>query len=384
MIAAGFLLLSGCQPGNHSGEVSLGGVDPAPLLAKIPAELKYKPKPEDPAAQERYVRASRLAAKDALARQNSYGGGQMPLLPGTLVELRKILKEGPVELGYDELLDDQNLGFVPYQNTDVGSLLAAAGAAEIRSGNKADGIEDIILSIKWGLQVNDPISEIGPLSYERTRMAQEVFMMPGLTRADKVKILAAYPTEAELAEMQRDQIKLALEDKVYALAALEAPRKDLVISRIGISNGYAPTVMKQASKSPILVPPHGTLDREATLEGLIQLAKHAYDQADVTLPSGMVTQPPMLQELVKWVPRMPMGLRTSSSKERQAVEKKVKIYVEEMNKGENTLGRQFLQSGFQVGYGGIAQIRQTIQNLRASIDQATPAPGRQAPQLRAR
>lgn len=366
-------ILTGCQQSQPSIGLPPGAVDPSPLLAKIPAELRHRPKPEDTAAQDRYVRACRLAAKDSAAQEGANrGANQLPCMPSTLVELRKILKEGPVELGYDELLDEQGMGYPSFRTPDVGTLLAAAGTVEIRSGQKAEGIEDIILSIKWNRQVSDPLAEFGPISFEMTRQAQEAFMLAGLTRADRLKILAAYPSDSELAEMQREQIKLALEDRVYALAALQAPRKDLLIGRIGVAYGFGGAIRTRPDRSPIAVPPHGTLNREETLDGLIKLAQLAYDQADASLPTGYTAQPPMLTELVKWVPRLPAGLRTNSAKERHAVEKKVKAYVEEMNKGENTLGRQFLQSGLQIASGRIAQLRQTVQHLRASLDQTPP------------
>lgn len=380
------LIAAGCQQGSGSGSAAVsivpGGVDPGPLLAKIPAELRVTEKPEDPAAQQRYIDATRLLKKDAIARQGYYSGGrQMPCTPETLVELRKIIKSGPIELGYDESIDDQNSGYSMPGGGSVGAVLGAAGLAEIRAGKRAEGVDDLALQTKWNLQVTDYSNDMMGMQFEATRMVQEAFQMAELTAAEKKKILAAYPSESQLVEMQRQQIKRALEDRVIALAALQAPRKDMVISRMGTAYQPSSPGAGRTGRSFILVPPHGTLDREKTLKDLIALAEYAYKQADIDTGAGYIAQPPILADLVKWIPRMPGPMRTNTSKEREAMKKKVEAYVAEMNKGENTLGRQFLSGGFQVGMGGVQQLRQTINSLKQMIDRPVPTP---SPQTRIR
>lgn len=368
------LFCIGCQTGASGGSGAAttvpGGVDPGPLLAKIPAELRVTEKPEDIAAQQRYIDATRLLKKDSMARQGYYSGGnQMPCSAETLQELRKIIKSGPIELGYDESIDDPNSGFNMQGGGSVGNVLGAAGLAEIRTGKRAEGVEDLVLQTKWNIQVTDYTNDMMGMQFEATRMIQEAFQMAELSVEEKKKILAAYPSESQLVEMQREQIKRALEDRVIALAALQAPRKDMVISRIGTTyQTYSPTVGR-TGRSFILVPPHGTLDREKTLKDLVALAEYAIRQADIDAgPNYGGQQPPMLTEMVKWVPRMPGPLKTNTAKEREAMKKKVEAYVAEMNKGENTLGRQFLGGGFQVGMGGVQQLRQTISSLKQMID----------------
>lgn len=368
------LLAGGCQQTASSGAaISPGGVDPAPLLAKIPEDLRVKVEPEDPAAQQRYIDASRLVKADASARQAYYSGGsQMPCTQETLVALRKILKSGPIEIGYDEALDDPNNPYMNQGGGSVGSVLGSAGLAEIRAGKRVEGVDDLVLQIKWSNQTTDFTSDFMGMQFESTRHIQEAFQQANLTPAEMKRILAAYPSEPELVEMQRNQIRFGLEDRVIALAAMQAPRKDMVITKMGTTyQSYSP-VVSRSGRTALVVPPHGTLDREQTLKDLIALAEYTMKRAEVDMGPNYGGQPPALTEIVKWVPRMPGPLKTNTAKEREAMKKKIDLYVAEMNKGENTLGRQFLSGGFQMGMGGIQQLRQTISSLKQMIDRPAP------------
>lgn len=334
----------GCQPAKETF-VAEGGTDPAPLLAKIPADLRYKPKPEDTAAQDRYIQVLKALIKDPLRNQGYYSGQpSLPCTPETLTEIRRIIRSGPIELGYDEVLDDPQSSFYSVSPT---SVLSSSASAALRSGKRQQAVEDDCLMIKWILGLSDPQREIGGMSWEYSRELTEAFRNGGLTRAEKQKILDAFPSESERAEAQRNQIKLGLEERVIALAAISAPRKNMVVTRFGpvnsitSFNGFPPS----GARGPVIpVPPHGTLDRQATLESLVEMARKSIRQLELggLNPSNSSASPPV--DMVKWLPTLP-SLRTATKREIEVRKKQIQAYVEEMNKGENTLGRELIRGG---------------------------------------
>lgn len=119
--------------------------------------------------------------------------------------------------------------------------------------------------------------------------------------------------------------------------------------------------------------PKGTLDKEETLLSLLDMARLTI----LAMESAPVNQLGMRQQVmtnfVKWLPPVPPQLTTNTKAERDYVKKKVDAYVEEMNKGENTLGRQFLQSWQLTPMDMRPNVRQMVADFKRNLEASSEA-----------
>ncbi len=355
---------AGCQPDQveaKPGGVSQGEADV--LLRQVPEELRWTEPPEDPAAQERYIKVLKIVRRGA---GSGYGRPESQD-SSNLSQIRQILKSGPVQVGFDEGLA---LGSA-YNGTVapalVSSLLFESAAAAVQAKKTDQAADDIKLAFDWMLQTTDSGSIDMGRRHDFFNVLNRISQAVQPSQADRKKLLAVLPSEEKLLDLQKDQVKQILESRIYALAGITAPKKDLAVSRQNRFFGYGAGVSLDP-KASILVPPFGTLDKEETLKSLVEMARLTVLTLDSTQDSPMGMQRQLMTDFVKWLPTPPPSLTTGTKAERDYVQKKIDVYVMEMNKGENTLGRQFLQSWQSYSIDARPSLSQTVEDFRRSLE----------------
>jgi hypothetical protein len=368
------LCLAGCQGAKQSSVPAIVSQAEADgLLRQVPAELRWDEPAEDPAAQERYIKCLRTVQGDSFNGHRSYSEGGSGYHSAKAEKLRQILKSGPVQVGFDEAMAIDSTFYAPVSPSLVSGLLFDSAIAAIQAKDTARAVEDIKLAFDWMLQTSDPGSLDAARPFDSYNFMSRISQASQLDMANRKKILAVLPSEEKLKELQKDQIKQLLEAKIYSLAGLSEPKKDLVLGRMS-RNGAFIAATSANPKNTIFVPPHGTLDKEATLNALIEMARLTILTLDSGADNRMGLQKQVSTDFVKWLPTLPPYLTTNTKAERDYVQKKVDFYVEEMNKGENTLGRQFLQSWQSVPMDFRSSIGQFVADFKRSLESAPMAP----------
>lgn len=372
VICAGLAVLSlvGCQAEKTSyGPAIVSQAEADGFLQQVPAELKWVEPAEDPAAQERYIKCLRTVQDDSFSGHRSYSNGGSGYDLAKVEKLRQILKTGPVQVGFDEAMAIDSTFYAPVSPSLVSGLLFDSAIAAIQAKNTARAIEDMKLAFDWMLQTSDPGSLDAARPFDSYNFMSRISEASQLDMANRKKILAVLPSEETLKQLQKDQVKQLLEAKIYSLAGLTAPKKDLVLGRISRNGAYVASTSANP-KNTIFVPPHGTLDKEATLKALIEMARLTILTLDSGTERRMGLQRQVSTDFVKWLPALPPYLTTNTTAERAYVQKKVDLYVEEMNKGENTLGRQFLKSWQSVPMEFGSSIGQFVADFRRNLESA--------------
>lgn len=356
------LVVSGCKE-EVTAERS---AEEAALLDLIPSDLRFSPAAKDSAAQARYIEIKRQVNADPLAGHGDYRQDRLPCRPETIAFIRKVMKSGPLQAGYAKDIDDAQSGVRMSMNP--GLLLGISGLIEINAGRKSQGIEDLILLVKWHRQTRDPYKGETSMSLDQRGLLSAAMTMKELSRAEKLQIIDAFWSDAEIAEIQKNFLRLSLERSVRTVAALESPRKDMVVSRLGFHRPGESGLDSDLQTPHIVVPPHGTLDRKETVKALLELARSAMAHMD---PSKMTTLPaPRYSKarFIKWLPPKPGRLASASEADLQRKREEVRAYVDEMNNGSNTLGREFIAGTSFISSGGRSVQEEIKSSLRQMVE----------------
>lgn len=368
LAAASLLSLYGCQEQSVNGSRLLASQSEAEaLLGKLPKELRWREPAENPEAQERYVEIIRLAKEASGFNMHPSAMPSEASVGPSIPRIRHLLKDGPVQTGFDETLLLERTYNLSIDPSSISRLLLQSASNQLVSSNPDQAVEDICLAFSWMLQIKFPVGMEMSRTFDSFNLLTGITQSPALTPSHRKKILAALPSQQQLNEMKKNQVRQVLEERIYALAKLKSPRTDMVVSAPNQLIGYG-TMISANPKTSILVPPHGTLDKIKTLEALIELARLSMLAADSPQLAEPQVQRSVLSDFVKWLPSLPPQLTTVTQKERDYVSRKVEDYVDEMNKGENTLGRQFLQSWQTTAFEGGPSLVQLISEFRKNLE----------------
>jgi|GEM_PF-4337424 len=172
------------------------------------------------------------------------------------------------------------------------------------------------------------------------KMAGEILDRKLLKPRDLQRLAANLLSPSAIADSCAEVTKEHLERQVQALADMSAPKTDMVISE--------PMYPEEHPKNEIKVPPYGTLDKQATLDLLVKIARIELVN-DTRTDGGFDDSAVKLAKSAKeGLPELWPGIFEPGDVAK--IKSEIPAYVEKMNKEPNSLGRDFIHARDKMEY----------------------------------